>query len=709
MKFLFLNSIIFFLFLITSKISYTQVDSNRYDMIASNLTFLDIPTSGTFEEKYNMSSYSTPLVVEYSGNTQNASNSLFSTASSHYNPAGNVSNVYAAGSHQGTCGLYTTKLYNLKTHSIIFKGRFYNRYTSSDGEYNEYWFGFVPPNNKYYHPIVTEAGGDKPVGYLIGGWPTFWNGRNRGSDLQSDNFFTTNLNTSLNWATWIEVSMKLWVSNDSIYIKTYNAKESNGNSYNLSKPIYAGKLSELSYAENARLVFCTDDLLDWVEIITEPYNSQCKFTFSKLPSSCEFDGTTFDFKDFIQLNGKTLLNSDFVTVVEDCPISSGLKNTKISNNQFKFNYPSGRYRFRIQTTCGSDTISLIIQPKPKLSCEISDSTLCINNTDVILNGKCSNYSNTKMNYEWIYLDNRNIIQNKVGASITTKLSNNFSKNQVKVIGKSTSGCTDSTILNYQIIDTSIISLNITNNCLGSSQYFEVVDAQKNKYKSALWGFEDGTTKNLFAFSKILPGSGKHSVSILVIDSNNCVSKNKAEFLTYILPKATFSITLNTINNNQKELILETEKNDSLIHTWKYTNGKPIGNQLVISDTIKSTSRYCYRLVVEDNKKCRDSIEKCVYVSLSELEEYYIPNAFTPRKSDINNVFKPYFSHELVDYQLLILNRWGEEIFKSNDQFAYWDATFMGKPVPDGTYIYILVGQFPSKRTIYEKGVIHLID
>ncbi len=706
------NIFITILFVIgfTSKISYSQIDSNRYDMISSNLTFLSIPSSGTFEEVYNMSSYSTPLVVEYSGSAQTASNSLYSIASSHYNPAGNVSNVYAAGPHYGSCGLYTTKLYNLKTHSITFKGRFYNRYSSSGGEYNEYWFGFVPPNNKYYHPIVTEAGGDKPVGYLIGGWPTFWGGRNRGTDVQADNFFMTNINTSLNWAKWIEVSMKLWVSNDSLFVKSYTAEEAGGNMYSLNNPIFVGKLSNLSYSENARLVFCTDDLLDWVEVITEPYNSTCKFTFSKLPKTCEFDGSTLNLKDYLQLNGNPLLNSDFITLVEDCPITSGLKNTNLTNNQFKSNFPAGRYKFKIFTSCGSDTLSLIVQPKPKLICDISDSTLCSNNPLVTLNGKSSNYTNSQMNYEWIYFDKNDTKQIKNIASINTTLSTKSSKNQVKVTGKAnTTGCIDSAVINYNVIDTTLINFNTNNDCLGRSQNFEVIDANKLKYKSAFWQFDDGTTKNQFTFSKIMPTPGKHTVLIMVIDSNDCESNQKIDFLTYSLPKPTFTITLNTISQKLKELILETTKNDSLNHTWKYTNGKPIGNQLLLYDTVNSSDNYCYRLVVEDKNKCRDSIEKCIHVTISDLEEYYIPNAFTPRKSNINNVFKPYFSHELIDYKLLILNRWGEEIYKSTDQFEYWDATFMGKPVPDGNYIYIIKGQFPSKRIIHEKGVLYVID
>ncbi len=65
---------------------------------------------------------------------------------------------------------------------------------------------------------------------------------------------------------------------------------------------------------------------------------------------------------------------------------------------------------------------------------------------------------------------------------------------------------------------------------------------------------------------------------------------------------------------------------------------------------------------------------------------YIPNTFTPDEDNINNFFRIYASN-IKSYELLIFNRWGELIHTMDDFDDFWDGTFLGKPVPDGTYIW----------------------
>jgi gliding motility-associated-like protein len=60
------------------------------------------------------------------------------------------------------------------------------------------------------------------------------------------------------------------------------------------------------------------------------------------------------------------------------------------------------------------------------------------------------------------------------------------------------------------------------------------------------------------------------------------------------------------------------------------------------------------------------------------------------------------------YELLILNRWGEIIFQSNDLSIGWDGTYMDKPVQQGTYIYQLKAQGTDNRFIFQKGSVTLL-
>ncbi len=57
---------------------------------------------------------------------------------------------------------------------------------------------------------------------------------------------------------------------------------------------------------------------------------------------------------------------------------------------------------------------------------------------------------------------------------------------------------------------------------------------------------------------------------------------------------------------------------------------------------------------------------------------YIPNAFTPNFDGFNDVFVPVISGpELEYYDLIVLDRNGKEVFRTNDQKQVWNGTVKG--------------------------------
>ena len=70
---------------------------------------------------------------------------------------------------------------------------------------------------------------------------------------------------------------------------------------------------------------------------------------------------------------------------------------------------------------------------------------------------------------------------------------------------------------------------------------------------------------------------------------------------------------------------------------------------------------------------------------------HIPNAFTPNEDDLNEEFLVYGA-EAGTFEMVLFDRWGEEIYRSVDPYKYWDGTSGGKPVPDGVYIYTVTYQ-----------------
>ncbi len=83
----------------------------------------------------------------------------------------------------------------------------------------------------------------------------------------------------------------------------------------------------------------------------------------------------------------------------------------------------------------------------------------------------------------------------------------------------------------------------------------------------------------------------------------------------------------------------------------------------------------------------DSIK--IYVENCDSSDIYIPNAFTPNGDGLNDVFKIETLAEFSEFHLYIYDRWGEELFESNDKNKGWDGIYKGKLVPNGVYVYLV--------------------
>ena len=68
-------------------------------------------------------------------------------------------------------------------------------------------------------------------------------------------------------------------------------------------------------------------------------------------------------------------------------------------------------------------------------------------------------------------------------------------------------------------------------------------------------------------------------------------------------------------------------------------------------------------------------------------ELWIPNAFTPDEDGKNDRFKPVSQAFIRSYQVVVFDRWGQQVYESNDILSGWDGTYKGKPCPEGVYLF----------------------
>ena len=94
------------------------------------------------------------------------------------------------------------------------------------------------------------------------------------------------------------------------------------------------------------------------------------------------------------------------------------------------------------------------------------------------------------------------------------------------------------------------------------------------------------------------------------------------------------------------------------------------------------NRGIQKVYVRDSKKC----------SITEYEFSIIKllNAITPNGDGLNDVLDYSDLRVKKDVKILIFDRFGRIIFNNENQTNYtWDGTEKGRPLPSGSYWYIL--------------------
>ncbi len=111
--------------------------------------------------------------------------------------------------------------------------------------------------------------------------------------------------------------------------------------------------------------------------------------------------------------------------------------------------------------------------------------------------------------------------------------------------------------------------------------------------------------------------------------------------------------------------------------------------------------YTVCLTVTNEDGCTDEVCRTIVVR-DELEGH-LPNAFTPDGDGLNDLFIPVFSHtDVMDYEFLIFDRWGEQVFQSVDLGEGWDGTLSGKLVKTEVFVWILRYRAPDSGDRVER-------
>jgi gliding motility-associated-like protein len=131
----------------------------------------------------------------------------------------------------------------------------------------------------------------------------------------------------------------------------------------------------------------------------------------------------------------------------------------------------------------------------------------------------------------------------------------------------------------------------------------------------------------------------------------------------------------------------------------------------VLDNYNSDGEFCYIVEAIEAAGNPNGFSDTSYSNVICIQQspiIFIPNAFHPG-GEFNTVFYP--SNSFVSpegYSFDIFNRWGENIFHTEDPLQGWDGTVNGNQAQEGVYIYRLIAKNPDDSDIELVGSVTLI-
>lgn len=205
-----------------------------------------------------------------------------------------------------------------------------------------------------------------------------------------------------------------------------------------------------------------------------------------------------------------------------------------------------------------------------------------------------------------------------------------------------------------------------------------------------WDFGDGNTSTAENPTNIYLNAGQYSVSLTVISTYGCVDTitviEPDVILIHPKPNAGFTVDRTTVTICDSQVQFTDQSQDAVSVVYDFDDMGLHSDQWNPLHTFLSEGTLYPHQYVTTEFGCVDTAFLQIIV---EPFTVFVPNTFTPDGNTVNNDFFALVGIEPIEWEMTIYNRWGEQVFKSNDPYARWDATYNGIPCKEGMYSYVI--------------------
>ncbi|WP_020567229.1 T9SS type B sorting domain-containing protein [Neolewinella persica] len=206
-----------------------------------------------------------------------------------------------------------------------------------------------------------------------------------------------------------------------------------------------------------------------------------------------------------------------------------------------------------------------------------------------------------------------------------------------------------------------------------------------------WNFGNGTVSDGFLNATTsYDEAGEYDVSLEVVFSENCKNTFYAQNLISVFdpPEANFTYSPFVPSNIMPTVHFEnTTVGDVEEVIWNFGNGE-ISSSFNSVTTFDLPGIYDVQLLVTSSNNCIDSTT--YQVSVNNLVNMYIPNAFSPNGDGINDKFEVDAIGQILEYEIIIFDRWGGVVYESDNIDGSWNGNLPGGEISaTGVYAYLI--------------------
>ena len=320
----------------------------------------------------------------------------------------------------------------------------------------------------------------------------------------------------------------------------------------------------------------------------------------------------------------------------------------------------------LQLCADTFMLTVVVSPTPVANFEMSETSTCQDPIDV----QITNNSIYADNYEWDFgaFGDANVFE----PAFTVAGVGTY---PISLSASNAYGCVDETTSFFTIHPTPVadFSSNLTQGCEPLQVQFLDQSTDADTY---LWNFGDQTSGQAADPFHVYTNDGVYDLNLVVQSDQGCLDTLFIDnYITvFDVPIADFFVEPELMSVYDPSIQLFDNSVGADIWFWNFGDDY-VSTQINPEHTYDVPGTYTINLVVATVDGCQSSTSK--EVSVQEEFNFYVPNTFTPDNDNINDFFQPVLLGEglLEFYEFQIFDRWGIEVFSTNDPNEGWLGDF----------------------------------